>query len=93
MNMSTLMQELYKKIRLMDRERFNKLLEELHNMYNRTHKDKDTELEFGNISVEAIEELSHCPACIHYIQGDVPNVLCEKCNNRDELYGRIENDK
>ena len=48
--------------------------------------------EFGNLSVEAIEESSHCPACIHYVQGDVPNVFCEKCKNRDELYRRIEND-
>lgn len=50
-----------------------------------------TRLEFGNISVEAIKESSHCPACIHYVQGDVPNVFCEKCVNRDELYRRIEN--
>ena len=41
MNMNTIMQELYKKIMLMDRKRFNKLLEELHDMYNRTHRDKD----------------------------------------------------
>ena len=40
MNMNTIMQELYKKIMLMDRKRFNKLLEELHDMYNRTHRDK-----------------------------------------------------
>ena len=51
-----------------------------------------TPFEFGNLSVEAIEESSHCPACIHYVQGDVPNVFCEKCKNRDELYRRIEND-
>ena len=51
-----------------------------------------TPFEFGNISVEAIEESSHCPACIHYVQGDVPNVFCDKCKNRDELYRRIEND-
>ena len=54
---------------------------------------KGTPLEFGNISVEAIEELSHCPACIHYIQGDVPNVLCNNCKNRDELYRRIKNER
>lgn len=48
-----------------------------------------TPLEFGNISVEAIEESSHCPACIHYVQRDVPNVLCNSCKNRDELYRRI----
>ena len=41
MNMDTIMQELYKKIKLMDRKRFNKLLEELHDMYDRTHKDED----------------------------------------------------
>lgn len=51
-----------------------------------------TPLEFGNISVEAIEELSHCPACIHYVQRDVPNVFCNNCKNRDELYRRIENE-
>ncbi len=50
-----------------------------------------TPFEFGNISVEAIEELSHCPACVHYVQGDVPSVFCDKCKNRDELYRRIEN--
>lgn len=52
-----------------------------------------TPLGFGNISVEAIEELSHCPACIHYIQGDVPNALCNNCKNRDELYRRIKNER
>ena len=52
-----------------------------------------TPLEFGNISVEAIEESSHCPACIHYVQRDVPNVFCNSCKNRDELYRRIKNDR
>ena len=51
-----------------------------------------TPLKFGNLSVEAIEELSHCPACIHYVQGDVPNVFCNSCKNRDELYRRIKNE-
>ena len=51
-----------------------------------------TPFEFGNISVEAIEESSHCPACIHYVQRDVPNVFCERCINRDELYRRINNE-
>ena len=50
-----------------------------------------TPLEFGNISVEAIEESSHCPACIHYVQRDVPSVMCNNCKNRDELYRRIKN--
>lgn len=51
-----------------------------------------TPLEFGNISVEAIEESSHCPACIHYVQRDTPSVFCNSCKNRDELYRRIKND-
>ena len=40
MNMNTIMQELYKKIEFMDRERFDKLLEKMRDMYNKTHKDK-----------------------------------------------------
>jgi hypothetical protein len=52
-----------------------------------------TPLEFGNISVEAIEESSHCPACIHYVQRDVPSVFCNNCKNRDELYRRIKNEQ
>ena len=51
-----------------------------------------TPLEFGNISVEAIEEESHCPACIHYVQRDIPSVFCNNCKNRDELYRRINNE-
>ena len=51
-----------------------------------------TPLEFGNITVEMIEESSHCPACIHYVQRDIPSVFCNNCKNRDELYRRIENE-
>ena len=51
-----------------------------------------TPLEFGNISVEAIEEESHCPACIHYVQRDIPNVFCNNCKNREELFRRMKNE-
>ena len=67
-----------------DSEYINNIIDSIQN---------STPFEFGNISVEAIEESSHCPSCIHYVQGDVPSVFCDKCKNRDELYRRIENDK